>query len=1108
MAEFKPSPQQKRAIETEGSLLISAAAGSGKTTVLVRRVLRLLSDGRPEHTADRLMVVTFTVAAAAKLKGDLGHKLAAMAIEGDADTGLIKKQRRLLPRAAIGTFDSFCKNLCTEFFTKLAIEPDFRVGERIMLDVLEAEAMSSTLEQMLTDADFIDFCSSFANRRSLAEPQNAILMLHRRMVSQPFPENYLEKQVSDLPPSGFNHMPAGITLFDYAVEILGSAAKFLQRAVEFASEGAMAEKSYSVLCGERIFVNSLLSLAKDKDYSAMRRLFSTGPSGNGYATLRCGKGFETVKKLRDEAKSLVNKLYESNFAVDALDLPELCVEHNRMVAALCRATIHYHRTLTEAKREAACFDFYDLHHLTVQLLNMPELRIKERYFAVMVDEYQDTNPIADYIYHQLAENEDTELFMVGDVKQSIYGFNSARPDIFADRVENGLKVGGSHVVYLSENYRSSRQVIANVNDMFSLIMSKQLGGIDYDQNNRLYPGRQDSEQGSFELLLYEEEDKHSVASLCAELISQGNSPEDICILVQTNKEVSEYAAAVKDIGLMAELAGDKPISEEVGTMPLIALLRFIANPFSETDLIAVLLSPLGGFSADDVAKICMDRGGENPRRPIATMLSSQDERIKSFAELLWGLSVYASSVSVRMLLQHLYERLNAYVICSSMSSDAPYAIADIEELAVQYDKVGRNGITGFVRRMNLALSGRGRKKGESALRTGFVNIMTVHNSKGLEFPVCIAAGLDKSFNDRELSSPVLQQDRSSIGMKIKLRGNITETPFRRAAAIACREELMSERLRLLYVAATRAMNRLYIFVDASEKKVESLAIELCGEGGITPALIKRQNRFSDIITLFGLCNPNGGKLRGLYEDIPTGIELAEGNLTVGCVEVKPTDEVFAEDVETDYDLDKYRELFGWQYPNLQDTKRQLKYSVTELLNRNNEFKPTVTIPSFADPMYREREQQGAVRGSATHAFLQLCRLPLSADEVEQELLRLVDEGFMTEEEAKLVRVPGVKKYLSSTLSKRISVATELYREYEFIIEHDEGIVQGIVDLLFIEDGGVVIVDYKTTKGDDETLRKLYKPQLDLYAEALRRRLCMPIKEKIIYSLSLGREIRV
>ncbi len=1104
MPEFKPSAQQQAAVETDGSaLLISAAAGSGKTTVLVRRVLRLLCDTNPEHTADRLMVVTFTVAAAAKLKGDLSHKLTMMINEGEHDSGLLKKQRMLLPRATIGTFDSFCKNLCTEFFAKLLIEPDFKVGERLMLDIIEQEAMSVTMNRMLQEEDFALFASNFANPRSLEEPQNAIKMLHRRMTSRPFPSEYIKQQQQSADPKReLGKTPAGEVLFSHAKATLSTAKKSLEKAITLATDYGATDKAIELLIRERNFIERLIEQAESFDYNGIKETFSQGPSGRGrkFDTFLLGKltneGVgELIKQLRNMAKELSNDLYEQSFICE---YEKICEQHHRMVSSLCEATLFYHETLFELKKEASCFDFYDLQHMAAGLIRDEQLRLTERYFAIMVDEYQDTNPIADYIYHSLAAKNPAAIFLVGDVKQSIYGFNSARPDIFADRVEHAELGDDSKVIYLSKNYRSSAEVINNVNDLFSLVMSKKLGGIDYDENNRLYLGRQDSSPGSVELMVCEEDDSSSVAALCEQLITQGTPAEDICILVQTNKAVAEYAAVINEFGLSGEVAGDKSLSEEAGVMPLIALLRFLANPFSEVDLIAVLLSPLAGFTADEVAKLYIDKH----TRLILAMAQSQSEKVKSFTKVLWELHAKATSVSVRLMLQEIYEQLNGYVICCSMSCGAPSAIAEIEELAVQYDRVGRNGITGFVRRLNIVLESSNRKSRETTTRRGFVNVMTIHNSKGLEFPICILAGTAKYFNSKEQSSSVLQQDSSAIGMKVFNGEAFIETPFRRAAAIATAKELQSERMRLLYVAATRAMQKLYIFTTAKQKKITALAGELYAEGGITPNLLERQKSFSDIIMLYTLCHPCADMLRANCIDIPlTTVEMA-GNLKINFCE-KQQPRIKEQRKGADIDLCGYSELFSWKYHNEQDTKKPIKHSVTELLEKTQQLPPTPVVPKFSN-----KNESGAIRGSATHAFLQLCRLPLPKEKVEEEIARLVEEGFMDKEQAALVNLFTIKRFLSGKLAKRIADAESFYREYEFITEHKEMVIQGVVDLILVEADCVVVVDYKTTRADENELREMYKDQLLLYATAVERRLNRPIKQRIIYSLSLGKELEV
>ncbi len=1105
MGDFKPSPAQQSAIDTDGkALLISAAAGSGKTTVLVQRVMRLLSCGEPGYTADRLMVVTFTVAAAAKLKSDLAHELSRRIQSAQGDVGLLKQQRMLLSRAAIGTFDAFCKSLCTEFFAMLGIEPDFKVGERLMLDVIEGEAMDDTLNEMLCDVDFEEFARGFANPRSLDDASNAIRMLHRGMISQPHPLEYLDQQLNSTRPGTLGETPAGIMIFNYAADAFENAEQLLKKAVLLASESEISSSALSVLREDLAFVGELARLARSGGYSEVGRLFS-GRGERPFARFVPGKKIdvetkEIIKQLRDDAKEIASAIYEEYFLEDIDILNERAKRHYRLVAGLCRATKHYHERLLLLKKEAACFDFYDLQHMTLELLRNPTLGISERYFSVMVDEYQDTNPIADYIYHSIVGDNHGALFMVGDVKQSIYGFNSARPDIFANRVLDCENSDEAKVIYLAHNYRSSHEVIGAVNDLFGLLMSRPVGGVDYDENNRLYPGRTDevSDAGvTFNAVLCDD-DRAAVVARCKNLIDNGTPAEDICVLLPTNKSVALYAKALDDAGMTGGALGDTKLSDEVGAMPLIALLRLLANPFSEVDLTAVLLSPLAGFSTDDLAPLTKGRQD----RLILAMLHSENERLRTFIDELFALRRIASGVSIRVLLQIIYERLNAYVICSAMSHGASAAIRIIEDMATQYDNVGQGGLVGFVRRLNLALARTDGNKKESNVQKGVINVMTIHTSKGLEFPVCILADTASLFNTRELSGAVLRHEKTSIGIRLEEDGGFVDTPFRQAAAIACRLDLQSERMRLLYVATTRAKTALHIMVATDPKRLFSLGCSLFGVGGVTPYMLSRCRSFADYLLYFGLCHPDGEPLRELSQSAPISMISNTGRLSMDIVIDPVLPEITPVEESPDQDTAELCQLFEFQYPFKVDTIEPVKSSVTRLLERE-QLPPSVAVPSFAGDGVG-----GAVRGSATHEFLQLCDLSLASQDLSSELKRLVEGGFMEEKQAQLCNRKKLNAFFASSIFKRISCSNEVYREYEFISEQDGTILQGIVDLLFMEQDGIVLLDYKTTRGNEEELITLYREQLRLYAAALNRRFEKQVKETVIYSLHLEKEVPV
>ncbi len=1105
MSEFKPSPQQQRAIDTDGkALLVSAAAGSGKTTVLIQRVMRLLCDGEQGYTADRLMVVTFTVAAAAKLKSDLAHELAERIQRQEGDINRLKKQRMLLSRAAIGTFDSFCKNLCSEFFAKLGIEPDFKVGERLLLDVIETQAMEETLNIMLQDPDFEEFARGFADPRSLSEPQKAIKMLHKSMTSQPHPIEYLNQLLGGVIPDEFAKTSAGKMIFNFAQDSLQNAAEFLMKATELAREHGASAKATATLEEELALVRELTRLAGAGNYEAFRSLMSNRGGAKGFATLNQGKEIdietrELIKALRKKAKDITCEIYEDYFLWDSGDHAEMFKRHYRLVAALCRATRYYHETLQKIKLKEACFDFYDLQHMTVSLLEQPELGVVGRFFAVMVDEYQDTNPIADYIYHTLVGNDHGALFMVGDVKQSIYGFNSARPDIFADRVKSCESSKSSEVVYLADNYRSSKEVIYSVNDLFGLLMSKPIGGVDYDENNRLYPGRSDGADGVVTLnAVMGEGDITAVANLCRELIDGGRSPEEICVLVSTNKAVAVYSKELERLGMPGGTSKDIRPIDEVGAMPLIALLRLLANPFSEVELIAVMLSPLGGFSIDDITRYAQ----ESETRLILALQKSEDARIIEFLDRFWALRRISSGVSVRQLLQEIYERLDAYVICCAMSNGAEKAINYIEELAQQYDNVGQNGLSGFVKRMDLALERTESAKKEATVQKGFINVMTIHTSKGLEFPICIIADIAHKFNVRDLSSAVLMHEKTSIGIKLEENNGFVDTPFRKASSVAARLDMLSERMRLLYVATTRAKEQLHMFVATKEKKLYEYACSLYGAGGVSPMMLYECDSFADYLLYFALCHPEARALREVAGDVSIPMIKNTGHLAVKVLSEVEEPEVKQQTQRQCEENEELLRLFRYVYPYQNETTEPIKSSVTQLID-HAEFPPALQQPMFA-----RQDMGGAKRGSATHEFLQLCDFQIASKDAGKEMERLLQQGYIDSESARLISLSSIKAFFETSLAKRILASQEVYREYEFITRQDTVVLQGIADLLFIEDDEVVLVDYKTTRANEQKLAKLYREQLRLYAEAIGRRFGRKVKQTIIYSLYLNKEVEI
>ncbi len=1149
MSERTWTKAQKIAIEDEGgSLLIDAAAGSGKTAVLVERAVRLMTREQNPIAADRMLILTFTNAAAEELRIRLAKRL-DQALESEGGNPFLRRQKSLLQRAFIGTIDSFCIQLVGEQFAQLGTPPDLSVGQAAVLSELSEQALQQALEQAYEQADFAKFSALYGRSRSDTEAAQAILDLHNFVNTLPWPSRWLEKFVQmyhiNTP---FCKTVWGKQLLGYAADALRSAHALANAAVQQAEDDGALEAWLPMLRDDVWMVEHLMQLVQKEQWDDCER-FLRGAAPARLATVRGyeGEGKAQVQSLRGDLKHILDELRKYCFVCSeeehAADLATLLP----MVQALCTATEKYSQLYFELKMEKKLLDFSDFEHLALQLLMSQEgerlpiaEEISARYDFVMVDEYQDTNELQSALYSCLGNKEGSNLFYVGDVKQSIYRFRRANPGLFLEKKhtwaahDSGQKPA---VLRLGHNFRSGPSVIEGVNYVFEELMSETLGDVHYGEEERLLQGGNGSIRDGFSLTVLEETESGDEARFVAEKIWQMIRDKvpvqegehmrpcefgDFCILLRTRSSMAEFMQALQEAKIPTNSDVEQDLLSTAETLPLQAVLAAIDNPGDDVQLVAALVSPLFRFSLDEIALL---RAVQKEGSLYGALLASQEEKCVKFVQSL----AHFRTLSTEMDLGRFCEELTLRTGYLSAVAAMENGMARRENVhrflhwAAEMGHTLSGGLSAFVR---LLQKRRGPQGAGYRHRAGHVSLLTAHKSKGLEFPIVIFSDTAHSFNARDLSARI--QFHTEFGVGLRLRAQQTLYPTLPLLAVRHRnlQESLSEEMRVLYVALTRARDRLFIVNTQKkpEKKIASLASIALVQAD-KAYLLSRQNSMGDWLLSALLCHADAAPLWdyiGMRQ--PANIKKQRQQCKMEMHVCTPSEKeppILEEAEFLEADMATVASLqanFSAVLPRqvLQEIPRKL--SVSALSKADTSFlrkRPSLLYSTGLT---------AAERGTAMHTFLQLVPYTEDIHDVEREIERLVAGSYLSPAQAKSLSRKGLSAFFASSLFKRIQKAKRVLREYDFItaipatriekelpkeLSGERVYLQGIADVVLVQDDGIEIVDYKTDRGKTEQeLCAYYEGQLHLYAQAIEKRLNLPVKRLTLWSFALEKEVAV
>ena len=1158
MSELKLTREQQAAVDHRGgTLLVSAAAGSGKTKVLVDRVLGRVTDPSQQCNVDDFLMITFTQAAAAELRGKLIAALSERLSE-QPDNRHLQRQMSRVYLAQISTVHAFCGVILREYAHTLELPADFRICDEEEAKQLRQRALTATLEDAYRRVKSEPQIAAALDMLGAGRDDSAINALIVNLFSgvQCYPDpaarlGALEKMldVSDCTDAG--ETVWGRFLIDEFRRYLSVCAASLEEACRVIDAtpalAAYAPTFYDNLRDVRALAaqNTWEAMHSGTiDFGTLRRIYKCPePEKQSYVqTLR--KRAVNGIRARQEKFSLTSEeaLADLRRSGDAL--------HGLLL--LVRSFSERYR---QSKLQRHVLDYNDLEHETLRLLThsggLPTAAAREvsqHYAEIMVDEYQDTNSVQDAIFRAISRDE-KNLFFVGDVKQSIYRFRLADPGIFlekysrfADYTQSGE--GEPRKILLSDNFRSHPAILAAANDVFRLTMTPRTGGLRYGDAEALHANRPNTDMGEPPVELHcidmaslpkhppverAQIEAEFVACRVAELLNgsavipEGENlrpirPEDIVILMRSlSGKAQIYVDALQRHGISAVSGSDDLFSAEEIRF-LVALLQVIDNPRQDIPLVTVLLSPAACFTADELALI----RSENRDGSLYDALCAS-ARASDFCRLLGELRDLSQRVSLRRLLDEIIARLMLRAIYGGRLGQARCAgnLDTFLTLADRYESGGHYGLSGFLRYLDAM-----REKGvasEDAAASGAVRLMTVHKSKGLEFPVVILADLAKGFNHTDARAPVLADSELGVGCSILDTARRITYPTIAKGAISRRIDMenKSEEMRVLYVAMTRAKYRL--IMTCCGRRVVSVLKNIARDVTLPPsdAMIEDADSLAQWILTAAMLRTEAGQLfevagkpeHTYVSEYPWRIAMHDG---LAYMESDGQSVIAPETAKCALPPFLVR-LYGHDAAVGAPTK----LTATQLKGRELDTEaadgaPPAELLHFPKPRFPEGERPltPAERGTAIHLAMQFLRYENcgSRKEIEKELSRLGAERFLSGQQLAAVDPEKLLRFFTSELGRFVRSAPKVVREFKFSVLEDAAIydpalageqilLQGVTDCCVIEPDGLTILDFKSDRiaaGAEGERAVYYRGQLDAYGRALSRIFALPVKRRILY----------
>lgn len=1240
--ERKWTPAQKSAIDTRDcNVLVSAAAGSGKTAVLVERIISMITDPDKNIDIDRLVVVTFTKAAAAQMKDKIRKALDSMLDENPGDVNLLR-QITLLNNAQITTIDSFCLWIIRNHFPEVNLDPGFRIMDEGEKKLIENDVLEDVLEEFYAEADeeFFNLVDAFGMGRDDSGLVSIIDKIYRFSRSNPWIDEWFDECMLVYDDETYDN-PAIKELYDSIKNALFDYRDKYNRLVDICSEPAGPAAYTGALQSDLLGINEMINSQDFGELGRRIRIFSFEALSRKKDAGADPDIKEYVKGQRKLFKDYIGRLNDKIFLKDDEGIFADMQGAGIQIRTLLKVAKVYAKRVSEVKREKGIIDFNDMEHLALSILVKKEDgklvytetadKLANRFEEILIDEYQDSNQLQEVILNAVSKTrltgENNNIYMVGDVKQSIYKFRLACPELFIEKYDTYGETGDNVRIELQKNFRSRENVLECVNDVFSHIMNKNFSGIGYDESVRLnagfpYPEYSDSNYGdeankSTDVILISSENEEEattreleadrLAKLIEGIVASGinvyDSDEniyrpaeyrDIVILTRSVTGWADtFADALMDRGIPAYTDSSTGYFSVREIQVILSMLTIVDNPVQEISLAAAMMSYFGGFTAAElgmVRKLGREHVDTNVHNNLYEHLKAvavlgeagkvQEPDVKQLsgkcALFLAKLTEYRDKSSVESLYDLCWEIIydsGYYDYVGTMPAGAQRQanLNVLLERAAGYGKSSYSGLFNFLRYIErLKKFDEDFAEGAASLdNENLVRIMSIHKSKGLEFPIVILAGAHKSINFMDATAPVLVDQNLGIAVDYVDLERRTKTPTIIKGAMARRivRESIAEEERLLYVAMTRAREKLIITgvvkdADKTLDKYRAKSEELATDGTLSYADSENIKNYLDMI--MPVCLMDSDKLKGSFKVMVDAVEDSEAD-------ADETGNSFETGNVTDIDAVKAGEALDGNneagYPSLDElpeyvpadnasgrmklTVSQLKAMQAEDNSEENAYMDDSVKEAFEKEAYDEQaadngnrdgqtdsetiaepsnsiipkfisgeEVQLAAneRGSAYHRVMECLDYSVSVnlDGVKADINRMLETGKMNELQVKSVNPWDINTFVQSDTGRRVANAVNcgsVRREQPFVFEYEGQLIQGIIDLYFEEDGEFVLVDYKTDRvmkgeaGEKELVRR-YAIQLDYYAKALTQLTGKKVKEKIIYSFALGKGLSV
>lgn len=1261
--------EQQQVIDLRNrNILVSAAAGSGKTAVLVERIVKIITDKNHPVDIDHLLIVTFTNAAAAEMRERIGNAIEKALDEQPGNEHLLR-QLTLIHNAQITTIDSFCLYVVRNHFHEIDLEPNFRIGDEGELKLLREDVLGRVLEQNYEEPSeaFSDFVEGYASGRTDAALNEMILQLYEFSRSYPWPEKWLDSFVGIYRIENREELDRAEWLAPLTQNIrfvLKDCEQLLKQAL------AITQQDDGPDMYEKAVQSDL------EKYEGLSRLtsfceLSGALSDIKYDRLASSRGFEgdpdkleLVKSLREQAKDVVKKLCRQYFFCS----PEMMIEQlertEPMLEEVVRLTKQFADEFADAKRRKNLVDFHDVEHFALQILVDEETEkakktaeeFRDTFEEIMIDEYQDSNEVQETLLRSISREErgENNIFMVGDVKQSIYRFRLARPELFMKKYDSySLEESTTQRIDLHKNFRSREEVLTCTNDIFYKIMARSLGNVEYDAEAALYPGASYPVSADFipEILLADSNDelledteltdkKTLEAKIVAEEIKHLMKTQpvtdkeagtlraarysDIVILLRS---LSGWADSLVEVlnenGIPAHTVSSTGYFSTVEVQTVLSMLRLLDNPRQDIPMAAVLRSPMAGLTDEELAVLRLEDGSVPFHEAVLELAEGlyeedgqkeiSDSEADSEADQKQGrnadgkkeddiettahrklLKFYKKYRQLRQLVPDtpIHELIEIilretgyghYVAAMPAGNRRTANLNMLLEKAAAYEKTSYKGLFHFVRYIDELQKydvdfGEADMVGENE---DVVRIMSIHKSKGLEFPIVIVSGMGKNFNKQDTRSKMVLHPELGIGLDYMDGKKRIKSPTIAKKAIAKQIDLenLGEELRVLYVALTRAKEKLILtgtLKDAPEKLEffrQQANLSKAADRPLSYLTREGASGYLDWILPAVLSYGDKYPVR-IVEAAELVLDEVENQLEQNEDLTERIEEIEAADTQL---VGQLKQRFSQRYPYQTDILRKNKYSVSELKHRamreKFEAEQEETIPAFLEepvtptiPLFIQREEsveqetanRGALRGTAVHRVME-CYDFASEKSVHEQMEAMEKEEKITADMRALVREQTVADFVSSETGKRMALAQRggaLYREKPFVMgfteeelerygfgagaqmieneaqtenaqqeimsenvsqenhmhEEDLTLIQGIIDVFWIEDDGITVLDYKTDRVDTaQELIDRYATQLKLYADALERVFAtrkLKVKEILIYSFRLVKLISI